>query len=104
MNDHSPEPWKVRAPYSENRYYITDARDKIICIASTKDAKRIIACVNACQGFTTERLETIMKEGESLLIRFNRLNNKPDVLNIIREENRQLAAEIESLRKQLHRL
>lgn len=34
-----------------------------------QDAKRIVACVNACQGYATKHLEGIIESGESLRIR-----------------------------------
>jgi hypothetical protein len=40
---------------------------------SKDDARRIVACVNACAGLTTENLENILLLGDTLLDRFNAL-------------------------------
>jgi hypothetical protein len=54
---HSPEPWRVIADYAA-----MDAYGGQTCIASGGDggavnARRIVACVNACAGLSTEALE-----------------------------------------------
>ncbi len=85
---HTPEPWKHdpvwHLIYGPNKVEIAaihaacDPREKrrVPLDIATANAERIIACVNACQGFTTERLQAIVNEGESLFIRFRRLEGK----------------------------
>jgi hypothetical protein len=58
---HSPEPWKAFS------LHITDAAGDTVISAnedytstmlqSERDIRRIVACVNACQGISTEELE-----------------------------------------------
>lgn len=76
MSNHAIEPWKVKDRGPEFIPDILDATGALVAVAADEDARRIVACVNACQGFTTERLETIVNEGESLLIRLNRANKR----------------------------
>ena len=40
---------------------------------SKGDARRIVACVNACKGLSTDNLENIVLLGETLLDRINAL-------------------------------
>lgn len=62
---HTKEPWEYRA---NSRYYEIDSPDKRIgdtCASSCSgdmqlgkdNARRIVACVNACAGLSTEELE-----------------------------------------------
>lgn len=72
MPDWTPEPWKV-GPYPEFSH------NKVVCITNTEtyvfsdtaigededqaNAERIVACVNACAGISTEALEQgVVKE------------------------------------------
>jgi len=60
--DHSPEPWSVKETHiagqlaweilSKDNSFIVEGID-------LKETRRIVACVNACQGIPTERLEKI---------------------------------------------
>jgi transposase len=54
MSNHTPEPWINCGTQKED---VRDADGFGICKARTNDARRIVACVNACKGLTTESLE-----------------------------------------------
>lgn len=61
MSEHTPEPWLLT---SLDTIVIQnpDKKDRIQCIincigATRNDLRRIVACVNACQGIPTEELE-----------------------------------------------
>lgn len=59
MNQHTPEPWFV---YEFNNVVYSRDKDGISksitrAFSSAADARRIVACVNACAGISTETLE-----------------------------------------------
>jgi hypothetical protein len=58
---HSPEPWKVSTRdcvLNCVERSATDAKDQIMAwFADADDARRVVACVNACFNWTTEELE-----------------------------------------------
>lgn len=61
MSEHTPEPW-ISAEYDGRHIEIMSALDThIIFFPRTQlgiaNARRIVACVNACQGVATEFLE-----------------------------------------------
>lgn len=58
MNEH-PFPWKPFLPDADTHAYILDANgDQVIRTTADKlgVAAHIVACVNACRGFSTESL------------------------------------------------
>lgn len=64
MREHSKEPWKVEETHvcGQLAWEITSDTDLIVAGESgtpLEDARRIVACVNACAGKTTEELEAI---------------------------------------------
>ena len=61
MSGHSPEPWKYSTDMDGRvNIFVDDGRVVTLCHAHLRpeDARRIVACVNACDGLTTEFLET----------------------------------------------
>ncbi len=70
MAEHSPEPWRSEYGNEEGpddsfgefyRILAADADtdfDEIVRVGDEADARRIVACVNACRGVPTEALET----------------------------------------------
>lgn len=63
MNQHTPEPWSIDSEESpldyEMDYWVTSDDLDRVCLAVTyANARRIVACVNACDGISTECLET----------------------------------------------
>jgi len=78
MSDHTPEPWRLYPPGACVPHY--DVRERIVsdCPSgrsvsdpiSEADARRIVACVNACAGIPTEALEAgAVREALDLLVR-----------------------------------
>ena len=76
MSMHSPEPWHLCAagdsieklvPVSKHNdsilTLVTEDHVDFAAVYSDDDAKRIVACVNACAGFTTEQLNDITAMG-----------------------------------------
>jgi len=59
---HTKEPWEV----AEDKCYMQQIVNSTgLCIAKLieeEDAERIVACVNACKGITTEALEARVVE------------------------------------------
>ena len=82
MNEHTPEPWEVAHEWDgEPRLAIRnkmqepakpgDSTHEIAHIsgylgATEADARRIVACVNACRGLSIEELETDITESHSV--------------------------------------
>lgn len=84
MMEHTKEPWSMDA-VSGN---IIGNNGELICESVTpKDARRIVACVNACAGLSTELLENITEVmGETLLNRFEAFNQQLRQLEQRREQ------------------
>lgn len=86
MSEHTKEPWMAWK----------DGSDRILFGPSTNytagqcfpqevdsceaNARRIVACVNACAGISTEDLEIITYGGETMNIYFDRINQQRDEL------------------------
>jgi hypothetical protein len=72
-NEHSPEPWKIETVGPDRRVHVSaiyDAEQQYVLTPKpgdwtmrVGDARRIVACVNACRGLTTEELERIITAG-----------------------------------------
>ena len=60
MSGHSPEPWKFSTDVDGRvNIFVDDGRTVTLCHARLRpeDARRIVACVNACAAIPTEELE-----------------------------------------------
>jgi hypothetical protein len=62
MSKHSPEPWKVvndelQDANGEEVIFLTGEWEIEGWTMAPQDLRRIIACVNACRGIPTEKLE-----------------------------------------------
>ena len=64
-NKHTPEPWVIGRPPPNGEQTIGDKNGLMVAVATTgygvnseANARRIVACVNACAGCATEVLET----------------------------------------------
>ena len=81
MPEHSPEPWKVcdagdfvsHEGDGRNPLCWIEAGGRFVAETEYSDvdndeanARRIVACVNACYGFATEELEALTKHGGTL--------------------------------------
>lgn len=66
MSDHTPEPWRV---IMEGAHYtlVMEGFPEIGQILRKEDARRIVACVNACKGYDNVALEEISSIGASVL-------------------------------------
>jgi len=61
---------------------ISGERDSILTVDETnfayvynsEDARRLVACWNACEGLTTDNLESVAMMGDTLFARFNEFN------------------------------
>ena len=63
-NKHTPGPWVIGRPPPNGEQTIGDKNGLMVAVATTgygvnseANARRIVACVNACAGITTEQLE-----------------------------------------------
>lgn len=85
MSKHTPEPWGVYQDASgdvfvssgETSFHIAEigTEDEESVIA---DARRIVACVNACRGMKTKDLENQAMLGETLLDRFELMKSETE--------------------------
>lgn len=66
MTKHSPEPWRIGADAGFQLIQILSAEGFQTCVGEQScgidDARRIVACVNACRGIPTEMLERSVLE------------------------------------------
>lgn len=75
---HTPEPWQFKEQGDADEYCIITAEDPAKWVIGfrmngelTQDQqranmRRIIACVNACKGISTENMESMVAEGATL--------------------------------------
>lgn len=86
-NQHTPEPWKFLEQPEPNEYCLVtnDGLKWVIALQINGDlmpdqqkanARRIVACVNACAGLDTELLEQIVILGETLKSRFELMKSE----------------------------
>jgi hypothetical protein len=81
MANHTKEPWRlVAVNYKSSSHYIlggglTWGKGAVAHIPTSRvnpseeNARRIVACVNACEGISTETMENMVAEGATLKIR-----------------------------------
>jgi hypothetical protein len=65
--EHAPEPWEV-GRNRDDGCLILDATGHEVAIATWRcipDARRIVACANACAGIDTEVLEALPDDAEA---------------------------------------
>lgn len=101
MNEHTKEPWSVAEEAFDNdgiHESVIRGLDGRAAIAVTLEfgpnnpgmreanARRIVACVNACAGITTEVLEQMPSGPASLLPMYSRLEQQRDKLLAALEE------------------
>lgn len=85
--EHTKEPWSIGKPPPNGEQTIGDSKGRMVAVATTgygvsseANARRIVACVNACVGVGTEYLEdngsiielvrehnTVLKQRDELL-------------------------------------
>ncbi len=58
-HEHTKEPWKrANGTYVEDTAIEDSEGWRLACDVDPKNARRIVACVNACAGLSTEALES----------------------------------------------
>lgn len=68
--DHTPEPWRIGTPPPNGEQTIGNEKGLMVAVATTghgvsaeANARRIVACVNACAGIPTDDLEMSPRHG-----------------------------------------
>lgn len=115
MSKHTKEPWRL---WNDGNGIISSASEKfkrggiaLLCTnelisknESEANASRIVACVNACEGFMTGELETVSHMGETLLDAFDLRNRREADLIAQRDELfkalEKLSGDVEALMKE----
>lgn len=94
MSEHTKEPWALY----RNGQSVGGAKGRAVCDVWPRDddqtaseegrsnARRIVACVNACAGLETEVLDNIVTLGETLLDRFELRNRQEKEIKAQRDE------------------
>lgn len=80
-DNHTQEPWQIFD--WQNNLSDINAGDVYICTPTTPNAKRIVACVNICEGISTEILENspdfasafLSAENSNLIVQNRELTN-----------------------------
>jgi hypothetical protein len=96
--EHTKEPWEVKTvPNTDQTYFI---QSKIGTIASVKNgygwqqveanALRIVACVNACAGYTNEDLDNMAKTGGLRMYSYQTVKAIADDSDRLAAENKRL--------------
>lgn len=103
---HTPEPWSAAHEENEAEWGIDAGKWGVaICADAPGDgtaesnARRIVACVNACAGLDTGLLENIVDLGESLRSRFDSFGRVERELTKQRDD---LLAALEECRRAMH--
>ena len=96
MSKHTPEPWYCQDNGTYFDIYGDNDQQRIgdTCASSCDgnrglgdiNARRIVACVNACEGMETEHIENQSMLGETLIDRFNLLKREVGELTKQRDE------------------
>lgn len=89
MSGHSPEPWKFSIDADGRvNIFVDDGRVVTLCHAHLRpeDARRIVACVNACDGIDTDLIEPRMLGDQiaakmAVIEKCDRLNTENAALN-----------------------
>lgn len=106
MSQHTKEPWKQSITDSDG--YWIDTGDKYVARAYKKeDAKRIVACVNACAGISTASLLEIDELNKANVHLFDIINAKTKAeaqLTAQRELNKELVDALKELEANYERL
>lgn len=93
MSLHSPEPWILFEVGDRFKHQCPATSDKASILTTTveggvtwaavyndEDARRIVACVNACKGFTTEQLNDIAAMG-GMVIATSKIGRQQNTIN-----------------------
>ena len=94
---HTPEPWEV----TDSRYIRQSNGPRHVVARATKmdgmeaNARRIVACINACEGMDTESLESIagrIAAKSVLQMHANYVGNKAKFASLEEQRDKLLAA------------
>ena len=101
-NKHTPGPWVIGRPPSNGEQTIGDKNGLMVAVATTgygvnseANARRIVACVNACAGMTNEQLDNICMISGSILSRFG---EQMHYLGQVEKQRDELMAALENCR------
>lgn len=101
MTQHTKEPWRIEPATKKDNWRIIGANGQVISTFSgnmdMENARRIVACVNACAGITVEMLEAMPSGPASLLPMYARLEQQRDQLQAQRDQLAQQLANLERL-------
>lgn len=91
MSGHTKEPWAWQEIDMEDKEWGAceiQADDNFVAtmVLGAQNARRIVACVNACAGIETAQLENIVLIGDTLKERFFALTVEQDELIAQRDE------------------
>lgn len=81
MSKHSLEPWKLSTDMDGRvNIFMNDGREVTLCHSHLRheDARRIVACVNACAGISTEQLDSWASMGRPILQSLKELKDEAD--------------------------
>ena len=112
MSNHTKAPWLFdgKVVYALNEkggeYFSAFVQDGKTCEDELKaNARRIVACVNACEGISTEMLESVQINPSMLLSMYSRLESDRTELekrlNNLAQENMDYLRRINALEQQL---
>lgn len=76
MSKHTAEPWSQETPHD---HLVIDGAGYLAAdCARPEDARRIVACVNACEGISTEQLDSWASMGRPILQSLKELKDEAD--------------------------
>jgi len=104
VSEHTKEPWHTGKNHNAERFiYGEDGWAVAECVQSKDkmfaNARRIVACVNACAGYETEYLENLVFLGDTIL---NRINENVKELNLADQQCEELHREVTALKSGLY--
>lgn len=79
---HTPEPWIYALPDAHHEGIICGQHGGTVVDGEFNEAnaRRIVACINACAGLTTEQLEIILDDNHTVTSLLTRSQNKLESL------------------------
>lgn len=81
---HTPEPWRIESATKKDNWRIIGDNNQVVSTFSGSmdmaNARRIVACVNACAGIGTDHLELALAGGVTVLQELDRVKQQRDQL------------------------
>ena len=88
--EHTKEPWRIGKPPPNGEQTIGDSKGLMVAVttvgggvSSEANARRIVACVNACAGIPTDGLEKTRLEKDVLLEIYNLRKQRDELLTAL---------------------